>query len=109
MQREAQPAHFLLGAAHAAVDRRRAAQRAWELRPSGAAAAAPAVVPGAYVGQFLTAEGLRRLNEEEYLHFLEVLCSALAQDCTPSRYQMTSSLGINNYLRKFNDTYENVM
>ncbi|BDA49831.1 probable trafficking protein particle complex subunit 11 at N-terminal half [Coccomyxa sp. Obi] len=71
-QREAQPAHFFLGAAHAAVDRRRAAQRARELRPTGAAAAAPAVVPGAYVGQFLAAEGLRRLSEEEYLHFLEV-------------------------------------
>ncbi len=72
LQREAQPAHFFLGAAHAAVERRRAAQRARELRPMGAAAAAPAVVPGTYVGQFLAADGLRRLSEEEFLHFLEV-------------------------------------
>lgn len=72
LQREAQPAHFFLGAAHAAVERRRAAQRARELRPMGAAAAAPAVVPGAYVGQYLAADGLRRLSEEEFLHFLEV-------------------------------------
>ncbi|KAK9904998.1 hypothetical protein WJX75_007420 [Coccomyxa subellipsoidea] len=71
-QREAQPAFFFLGAAHAAVERRRAAQRARELRLAGAAAAVPAVVPGAYVGQFLAVEGARRLSEEEFLHFLEV-------------------------------------
>ena len=72
LQREAQPAFFFLGAAHAAVERRRAAQRARELRLAGAAAAVPAVVPGAYVGQFLAVEGARRLSEEEFLHFLEV-------------------------------------
>ena len=72
MQREAQPAHFFLGAANAAIDRRRAAQRAAELRPPGAAAGV-GVAPGAYIGQLVTsnAQMPRHLSDEEFLHHLE--------------------------------------
>lgn len=73
VQPDAQPAHFYLGAAHAAIERRRAAQRARELRPPGAtSAAALQVSPGAYVGQYVMREAQKRLTEEEFLQFLEV-------------------------------------
>ena len=72
MQREAQPAHFYLGAANAAIDRRRAAQRAAELRPPGTSAGV-GVAPGAYIGQLVTSDAQtpRHLSDEEFLHHLE--------------------------------------
>jgi hypothetical protein len=71
-QRDAQPVHFYLGAANAAIERRRAAQRAREVRPPGSPSAAYGVVPGIYVGQFVVREGQKRLTDEDFVHFLEV-------------------------------------
>ena len=82
MQREAQPAHFFLGAANAAIDRRRAAQRAAELRPPGASAGV-GVAPGAYIGQLVTSDAQtpRHLSDEEFLHHLEVSILQICHAC----------------------------
>lgn len=98
MQREAQPAHFYLGAANAAIDRRRAAQRTAELRPPGARPPVESA-PGAYIGQVVTsdAQSPRHLSDEEFLHTLEVgfffsgALPYLPESCSASVMHMSCS------------------
>ena len=80
MQKDAQAAHFYLCAAHAAIDRRRAAQKAKEARGGGAPAPLPGRVGrGVFMGQIVIADGHKRLTDEQFLQHLEVSHFKLVQ------------------------------
>ncbi|KAK9807487.1 hypothetical protein WJX72_000478 [[Myrmecia] bisecta] len=72
-QRDSHPAYLFLCSANAAVERRRAWQRAKELRGG---VASPlrigAIDPGRFVGQLVVREPARRLTDAEFVQHLEV-------------------------------------
>ena len=74
VQKDAHPAYFFLCAAQAAIERRKCTQRASQLTGGQAPKQLPEKpVPGQFLGQLAIPNSQRRLTDEEFIQFLEVI------------------------------------
>lgn len=89
LQKDGHPAYFFLCSAQAAIERRKASQKASDLREGAPPTPLPdSPVQGQYLGQLAIPTSQRRLTEEEFVQFLEVQSG---QICVMNRSSKVSS------------------